>query len=156
MAALPSNFSTTFDIVFPGTGTPSVNPYSARGLTGTMRPIDMASGLDKLARTINGTLVDVSAPQMRKYALEISGQDMAAPALDGVWVGMQVTVNAMVELAFLTAGGSPERTPVTGSVSYDGDFTYYQPQFQMLVVNKSIAREEWGAVVRWSLVLEEI
>lgn len=156
MASLPSTFSTTFDIVFPGSSAPGVNPYSARALRGTLRPIAMAAGHDKLARTVNGTLVDLSAPQMRKYMLDASGEDMAAPALDGVWVGMAVTVNSHVELAFLTAGGLPERTPVPGSVNYDGDFTYYSPQFQMLVVDKQIEREEWGAKVRWSLVLEEI
>jgi hypothetical protein len=154
---LPPNFSTTFDIVFAGGGSaPSVNPYSARALRGTMRPIAQASGDSLVARTVNGTLVDISAPQMRKYRLEISGNDMAAPALDGVWVGMAVTVNSNVELAFLTAGGAPERTPVSGSVSYDGNFTYYSPQFQMLVVDKQQEREEWGAVVNWSLTLEEI
>jgi hypothetical protein len=155
--ALPSNFSTTFDIVFAGGGSaPGVNPYSARALRGTMRPIAQASGDGLVARTVNGTLVDISAAQMRKYRLEIAGNDMAPPALDGVWVGMAVTVNSNVELAFLTAGGSPERTPVSGSVHYDGDFTYYSPQFQMLVVDRQQEREEWGAVVSWSLVLEEI
>jgi hypothetical protein len=153
---LPANFSTVFDIVFPGGSAPGVNPWSARALRGTMRPIDMAQGDSKLARTVNGTLVDISAPQMRKYRLELTGEDMAAPALDGVWVGMQVTVNSNVELAFLTAGGTPERTPVSGSVHYDGDYTYYCPQFQMLVVERHTERQEWAAVVSWSLALEEI
>lgn len=156
MAGLPSNFSTSFDIVFPGSSAPGVNPYSARALRGTLRPIAMATGNDKLQRTVNGTLVDVSAHQMRKYSLEASGQDMAAPALDGLWVGMAVTVNSHVELAYLTAGGSPGRSPVPGSVYVDGDFTYYSPQFQMLVADLQIERQEWAAIVSWSLVLEEI
>ena len=156
MPGLPSNFSTTFDIVFPGTGIPSVNPYSARALRGTMSPIDMARGIDKLARTVNGTLVDISAPQMRKYSLEVVGEDMAAPALDGLWVGMEVTVNSHVELAYLTAGGVPGRTPVPGSQRIDGDYTYYSPQFEMLVVDLRIERQEWAAVVSWSLMLEEL
>lgn len=148
--------STVFDIVFPSSSAPGVNPWSARALRGTLSPIDLAQGSDKVARTVNGTLVDISAPQMRKYRLEVAGNDMAAPALDGVWVGMQVTVNANVELSFLTAGGSPERTPVSGSTRFDGNYTYYCPQFQMLVVGSNIEREEWGAVVNWSLTLEEI
>lgn len=156
MPTFPSTFSTSFNIVFPSGSAPSVNPYSARALRGTLRPIAMASGTDKLARTVNGTLVDISAPQFRKYMLEANGDDMAAPALDGLWVGMAVTVNSHVELAYLTAGGSPGRTPVPGSVWFDGAFTYYSPQFQMLVANLEIEREEWAAKVRWSLVLEEI
>jgi hypothetical protein len=154
---VPANFSTVLDIVYPGGGSaPGVNPYSARGLRGTMRPIAMASGDGLLARTVNGTLVDLSAPQMRKYRLEIAGEDMAPPALDGMWVGMQVTVNSHVQLAYLTAGGSPGRTPVTGSVTVDGNYTYYCPSFQMLVVDLQLERQEWAAVVTWSLVLEEI
>jgi hypothetical protein len=158
VAALPSNFSTVFDVMLPGdpNSAPGVNPYSARALRGTMTPIDLARGPDKVARTVNGTLVDISAPQMRKYRLEASGEDMAAPALDGLWVGMQVTVNSHVELAYLTASGGPARTPVTGSESVDGAYTYYCPQFSMRIVELQIDRQEWAAVVSWSLTLEEI
>ena len=155
---IPATFSTDFDIVFPGGGSsaPGVNPYSARALRGTLSPIDLAQGNDKLARTVNGTLVDISASQMRKYKLEISGEDVSPPALDGLWVGMQVTVNCHVELAYLTASGGPGRTPVTGSERVEDDYTYYCPQFQMLIVSLQIDRQEWAAVVSWSLVLEEI
>lgn len=153
--ALPATFSTVLDID-AGSGAPGVNPYSARALRGTLRPIDLAAGDAKLARTVNGTLVDISAPQMRKYKLEVSGEDVSPPALDGLWVGMQVTVNCHVELAYLTAGGSPGRTPVPGSSSTDGAYTYYCPQFSMRVVELQVERQEWAAVVSWSLVLEEI
>jgi len=157
---IPATFATDFDIVFPGGGSaPGVNPYSARALRGTMTPIELArggSGGQLLARTVNGTLVDVSAHQMRKYRLEVAGDDVSPPALDGLWVGMQVVVNSHVEFAYLTAGGAPARTPVSGSEHVDGAFTYYSPQFQMLVVDLQIERQEWAAVVSWSLVLEEI
>jgi len=153
--ALPATFSTVLDID-TGSGAPGVNPYSARALRGTLKPIDLAAGDAKLARTVNGTLVDISAPQMRKYKLEVAGEDMAAPALDGLWVGMQVTVNCHVELAYLTASGLPGRTPVPGSSWVDGDYTYYCPQFSMRVVELQVERQEWAAVVTWSLVLEEI
>ena len=154
--AIPADFSTSFDILLPSSSAPGVNPYSARALRGTLRPIDMANGSDKLARTVNGTLVSIAAPQMRKYRLEVNGEDNDPPALDGLWVGMQVTVNCHVELAYLTAGGSPGRTPVTGSVHYSGDYTYYSPSFQMLVVELQTERQEWASIVGWSLVLEEI
>jgi len=141
-----------FDIAAPA---PGVNPFSARGLSGTLAPCDMAQGLDKLARTVNGTLISIAAPQMRKYRLEANGNDVAAPALDGLWVGMQVAVDAHVELAYLTAGGSPARTPVAGSSRVDGDYTYYRPHFDMLVVGHQIERDEYAAAVKWSMTLEE-
>ena len=145
---------TTFDIHFPAEAAPGVAPYSARGLRGTLSLVDHITG--GLRRTVNGTLVDLSPPQMRKYRLEIAGQDQAPPALDGVWPGMPVTVDAMVELAYLTAGGSPSRTPVSGSSRTEGDYTYYSPQFQMLVVECQLDRSEWAAEVSWSLTLEEV
>lgn len=151
------DYPTVFDISVQGIEpAPGVNPYSARGLRGTLAPIDLANGLDKLARTVNGGLVDISAPQMRKYKLEITGNDDAPPALDGIWVGMQCNVDSLVEVAHLTAGPGPERTPVSGSVRVEGDYTYYRPAFVMRVVEKQIEREEWGAAYQWSLHLEEL
>jgi hypothetical protein len=151
-AAAPTALEITFDLV----AGPGVNPYSARGLRGTLSPIDAARGTDKLARTVNGGLIDISAPQMRKYKLEVSGNDYAPPALDGLWVGMIVNVNSHVELAVLTATGTTSRPPVTGSLRTEGDYTYYCPSFQMRVVEYQVDREEWEQSVSWSLGLEEI
>jgi hypothetical protein len=155
---IPPDF-TDLDIVFDldVPGLPGVNPYSARGLRGTLSPIDAARGIDKLARTVNGSLIDISAPQMRKYRLEVSGQDQAPPALDGVWVGRSVIVNSHVELAYRTGGGgSPFRSPVAGSSRVERFYTYYRPQFTMLVVDWQIERAEWDQDVSWSLTLEEV
>jgi hypothetical protein len=155
MSGLP--FFTDLDIRFSlSAPAPSVNPYSARQLRGTLSPIDAAKGSDKLRRTVNGGLIDISAPQLRKYRLEVQGNDMAAPALDGLWVGMQVNVDCHVEFAYLTAGGVPGRTPVPGSSRVDGNFTYYRPRLTMLVADLHLEREEWAAVVSWSLHLEEM
>jgi len=153
-AATPTDLSITFDI--SAAVAPGVNPYSARGLRGTLSPIDAAQGIDKLARTVNGGLIDISAPQMRKYRLSVAGNDYAPPALDGLWVGMIVNVNSHVEMAVLTATGITSRTPVSGSVRTEGDFTYYRPSFQMMVVEYNIDREEWEQAVSWTLALEEI
>lgn len=150
---------TVLDIEFDMTaspGAPGVNPFSARGLKGTLSPIDAAQGLDKLRRTVNGTLISVAAPQMWKYRLEVTGDDQAPPALDGLFVGMAVTVNSHVESAFLTAGGTPSRTAVPGSLHIDGDFSYYCPQLNMLIVQYQIERDEWAAAYSWSLALEEV
>jgi len=152
-----SYVSTALDIRFDiAAAAPGVNPFSARGLTGTLAPIAQARGDDKLARTVNGGLISLAAPQMRKYRLEVGGDDQAPPALDGVWVGMAVQVDAHVELAYLTAGGTPGRTAVTGSERVEGDYTYYRPHFAMLIVELQVERKEWDAAVSWSLVLEEI
>jgi hypothetical protein len=150
-------FFTDLDIRFDlSAAPPGVNPYSARQLRGSLTPVAAATGSDKLRRTVNGGLIDISAPQMRKYKLEVRGSDMAAPALDGLWVGMAVTVDCHVELAFLTAGGGPAHAAVPGSSRVDGDYTYYRPQFAMLVAELQIERQEWAAVVDWSLSLEEV
>lgn len=154
---MPFPPATVLDLRFDlSAAPPSVNPWSARQLRGTLRPIDAARGHDKLARTVNGTLIDISAHQMRKYVLEIRSGDMAAPALDGLWLGMALNVDCHVELAYLTAGGAPGRTVVPGSTWADGNFTYYRPRLLMLIGDMQLEREEWGAVVNWSLVLEEV
>ena len=148
---------TAFDIVVDDTtGAPGVNPFSARGLKGTLQPIAAAQGIDKLRRTVNGTLISIAAPQMWKYRLDVSGEDVAPAALDQLWVGMQATVNCHVELAFLTARGSPSRPMVPGSDWVDGDYTYYRPQLVMLIVELETSRDEWGASVSWSMTLEEV
>ena len=148
-------FPTGFDIIISGDA-PGVNPYSARGLRGTLGPIDAAKGDNKLRRTVNGTLVSIAAPQMWKYRLEVQGNDVAPAALDGLWVGMQATVDCHVELAFLTAGGSASRPMVPGSERFDGDYTYYRPQLVMLIVELETSSDEWAAAVSWSMTLEEV
>lgn len=154
--ALPVGRMTVFDISLPGIAGPDVPPYAARGLQGTLRPIDMAQGPDKLRRTVNGTLVDVSAPQMRKYQLEITGNDQQPPALDGIWPGMQVSVYSNVEVAYHTATGMAERPAVPGSVRVEGDWTFYCPAFEMRAQEWQIERSEWEQAVTWGLTLVEV
>lgn len=129
---------------------PGIQPYSARGLTQTLSPINAASSQ---RRTINGNLKDLSRAQFRKYASTISCQDQTAPAFAGVWPGMQVTVDCVAELSFPTATGMPERTVVDSRV--DGDFTFYRPRLVMRVTDFNESQDEYGAQVSWSLQLEE-
>ena len=151
-----SYVATALDIRFDlAAAEPGVNPYSARGMSGTLAPIDLARGDSRLARTVNGTLIDISAPQMRKYRLEVQVTDQAPPALDGLWVGMQVSVDCMVELAHRT-GTVPSRPGVPGSTRVEGDYTYYMPRLSMLVVECDTSRQEWEATGSWSLTLEEV
>ena len=154
---LPAGRNTVFDIRFPGAGSaPGVPYYASRGLHGTLRPIDLAQGSDKLRRTVNGTLIDVSAPQMRKYQLEATGNDHEAPAFDGLWVGMEVEVDCHVELAYYTGFGTPERPAVPGTTYTSGLNTFYCPQFSMRIVELEVSRAEWDAQNDWSITLEEI
>jgi len=132
---------------------PGITDWSARGLTQTLDPIE-ASG--NLARTVNGALLDLSATQMRKYKSTISCTDQEMPAFDGVWPGMVLTVDCVPELGYLTAGGSPGRTVVSGSSRVSSVWTYYRPQLTMRVVSYTVSRDEWGAATSWQLDLEEI
>ncbi len=147
--ALPANNNYTWLAI---TG-PGIADYSARGLTQTLDPIDASA---VMARTVNGALIDLSPPQMRKYKSSISCNDTEMPALDGVWPGMVLTVDCVAELGYLTAGGTPGRTVVTGSSRVSGAWTYYRPRLDMRVMQYSVSRDEYGAMTDWSLDLEEI
>jgi hypothetical protein len=137
-------------LVLSGVGVP---PYSVRGINTTIEPI---GGAADMRRTINGALVDLSQAQFRKLAVTISCNDQQPPACDGVWPGRTVTVNLPHEMCYLTAGGSPSRTPVAGTSRVEGDFTLYQPQIVCKVVEWTDSNEEWQGQHSWSMRLEEV
>lgn len=130
----------------------NVPPYSSRGISQTLTPISSAANL---RRSVNGALVDLSATQFRKYASTISCTDQQHPALNGVWPGLQVTVDCVTELSYLTSGGSADRTVVSGSSRTEGAYTFYRPRLTMRVLSYEVTTDEWGASVGWSLSLEE-
>jgi hypothetical protein len=153
---LTPSITTLLDIIIAAPPIPGVNPYSARGLKGTLKPIDLAQGDDKLARTINGTLISIGAPQMQKYRLEIQGEDQAPPALENLWAGQVVTVFCHAELARRT-GDTASRIEVAGSTRVEGNYTYYRPRLIMRVVEwESALDDEWEVNYNWSLTLEEV
>lgn len=137
-------------LTLSGIGVPS---YSARGASQTLEPIQASQ---QLRRTVNGELIDISRPEFRKYRSRISCSDQQSPAVDGVWPGQVVTVGCISELSYLTAGGSPARTPVTGSSRTEGAYTVYRPSLTMRVVSFSQDTDEYGAETSWSLELEEV
>lgn len=149
----PAEAPTTV-LSFSGIGVP---PYSARGLTQSLAPIDESKNM---RRAINGSLKDLSATQFRKYKSSIaSGSSMTdhqPPAVSGVWPGHVIVVDCISELCYLTAGGSPERPVVAGSSYEDGDFTFYRPQITFRVVNYSVGKDEYTAENSWSMDLEEV
>jgi hypothetical protein len=132
---------------------PGLTPYSVRGLTQTLEPIGQAA---QVRRTINGDLIDVSAPQFRKYRSQISCADQQVPPLDGIWPGLVVTVDCMKELSYKTSGGSPARAVVPDSSRTEGAYTFYRPRLTMMVLAYTMSEDEYGAVNSWSLDLEEV
>lgn len=131
---------------------PGLPPYAARGITQTLDPIGQAANN---RRTVNGVLKDISFSGFKKYKSTISCNDQLAPALDGVFAGMELTVDCISELSYKTSGGSPARTVVPGSERVEGAFTYYRPRLTMLVMDFTSQTDEYGAQVSWSMSLEE-
>lgn len=129
--------------------------YQARGLSQTLEVIGEATQLE---RTINGTLLDLSAAQFRKYLSTITiSSEVEAPPLDGIWPGMEVTVDCAVGMSFPTGKvGSPERPIVSGSDFVEGGYTFYRPQLVMLVRKVTTHFDEWKCIVGWTLELEEV
>lgn len=127
--------------------------YSARGLTQTLTPIEQAK---QYRRDINGTLVDISSDKFRKYTSTITCRDFNVPAIDGIYVGMTLTVNCVSELAYPTSTGSPARDVVSGSSRVQGSYTFYRPIMTMMVTGYSTSSDEYLGEVSWQLDLEEV
>jgi len=136
-------------LVLTGIG---VAPYSARGLTQTLEPID---ALTAPKRTVNGASVDVSAPQFRKFRSTIACNDQMPPAFNGIWKGQIVTVDCVKTWAYPT-GGTPDRTVVPGSSVTAEGFVTFRPRLVMRVVNFTTNEDEYGHMTNWSLDLEEV
>lgn len=108
--------------------------YSARGLTMTLTPIASAQGL---RRSVNGTLLDLTAPQFQKFAASISCTDQEAPALTNVWQGMPVTVTCIPNL-----GASNQ----TGGILV----------LNMMVDSWTISADEYAHEGTWTINLLEV
>jgi len=147
--SLPPDFNTLLVISSPG----GVPLYSARGLKQIIMPIGSQKG--RVRRYINQVLIDLTPPNSRQYATEITCEDHEAPKLDGLWVGMAVTVDCVAELTFRTGVETPQRPEVSGSSRTIGDFTAYRPILNCLVTDFSSEMAEWERKVVWKLSLEE-
>lgn len=136
-------------LVLSGMGVP---PYSARGLSQTLEPIAASANL---RRTVNGNLRDVSFEPFRKYQSRITCTDQRAPAIDGIWAGMILTVECVQELCH-PVSGLAQRPMVSGSDRVEGDFVHYRPILEMMVTAFNVLTDEYAADVGWELQLEEI
>ena len=136
-------------LVLSGAGVP---PYSIRGAVQTLTHLPGV-----MRRTVNGALVDLSESQFRKYVSTITCTDQQAPALDGIWPGMTLTVDCIKELAYEdVSGAEADRTVVPGSERTEDGFVFYRPRLTMMVVAKREQRDEYPALEGWSLDLEEV
>jgi hypothetical protein len=126
--------------------------YSARELTQSMEYIDGAMVQD---RTINAELVDLSLSRFRKLRSVISATDVRPPSIDLCYPGRIVTVECACVFSYPTIGGSPGRTPVSGSQFIEGSFTFYRPTVTFMLGKPSNRFEEWEAGNAWSLAMEE-
>lgn len=139
-----------------GMGTP---PYSARGISESFAPISQSV---QLARTVNGALIDLSASQMRKYAISLTCSDMDPPALGFQWPGALVEIDCITELCHEITTESEtqtevlEREAVPGTIREADGFIFYRPRMQTRIMGFDITTDEWGAAVSWTLVLEEV
>jgi len=94
-------------------------PFAAREVVQELRPV----GLGDLRRTVNGDLRHVD-PGFARFETVIRGQDVAAPAFDGVFRGLETQVEcARLLTAPIPAGAvsvTLARDPVPGSGSGPG------------------------------------
>jgi hypothetical protein len=138
-------------LVLTGMGIPF---YSAREIDQTLTPIE---GARSSRRDVNGTLVDLTFDNFRKYASTISSSSVRPPSSDGIWPGMVLTVDCVAELSYPTgASGFPTKTVVPESSFEEDGYTFYRPRLAMMVMNLSMSASEWTAGRTWTLELEEV
>lgn len=134
-------------------GSIALHDGAARGITQTLEAIEAATSI---RRTVNGSLVNIAPALFQKYRSTVSCTDQLPPALDGVWPGDTITVKCVSELSYVTSGGSAQKSVVAGSSRTDGALTFYRPELSMMVVRLNTRTDEYGAIVGWSLDLEEV
>jgi len=138
------------DLVISGHGVPR---YSARGLTQTLPLIEPSA---VLAYSVNGTLLDFSPPQFRKFKSSITCTDVLPPALAALWPGVIVDVDCISPIAYLTVLGSPvpDRTVVRSQVEHD--YTYDWLRLTMKIATPwTQDTAEYDARTSWQLEMWE-
>jgi len=114
--------------------------FAARGISMQMGPVE---GTADIRRDVNFNLINLKAGStaFRKYKFLISCSDMQSPGFSSVsegrealWAGDEVTLITIPEL------GATEQQTFTALVMDPG---------------WSVTTDDWGAVVSWSLELEQ-
>ena len=139
----------TTNLVISALGVP---PYSARGITQTLEPIDAASA--NLFRSINGKFLNWARPQFQLYKTTITGNDQNPPAIDNYWPGQSIQVDCVAELSY-AEGASPGRTVVEDSAYSEAGFVIYRPRLTMNITKITTQKDEYGAITQWTIEAEE-
>lgn len=129
-----------------------VAPYSIRGATQSLEPIDDGGDFH---RTVNGNLVNLAPSAFQKYRSTISCEDVDPPAFDGAWIGRTVVVDCIAEVGYIGTGG-PDRPVVPGSTRTSGGVNYYRPQLTMMITGFNIDKDEYPNRTNHRIELEEI
>ncbi len=156
-------------------GSIAIPSGAGRGIKQTL----VLDGNGEIRRDVNGNLVDLTIPALRKFKSSVSCADQSAPSIAGIWRGAILTVGCAVEVSEVVATTTPtlNRTPVSGSIRAAGtDGTYisvsgttlsaldgtghavvfYRPQLTMMVTDIQIHSDEWTAGMDWTIELQEV
>lgn len=141
-------------LVIRGAGIPD---YSARGLTQSWAPIDLATDL---RRSVNAKLVNFGAPAFKLLKTTVSCTDQRSPPM--LWPGDEVTLECAFYLSYATgatgatASTTQLFTAATGSVFTEDGFVFYRPVLDCVFVGwGDNSTDEWGASVSWSMDFEQ-
>lgn len=135
-----------------------------------------------LRRTVNGSLVDLTRDESRKFVSEISAIDQKTPTFAGIWKGMEISVECIstirqlvnppsttvelirdaVELSIF--GRDVDGAKVTPTLVDGRDITFavnvylveFFPVLDMVVSDISIDTDEYESTQSWRLSLEEL
>lgn len=132
---------------------PGIPDYSARGLHQTLRRVE--GGYPKYRSTISGN--DVDPPALDGIQIIVPRRTVNGTLVNvGFSPSIVFSVGCIYELGYLTAGGSPEKPVVDGSARTVLSWTYYRPLLSMMMTGFNPEYDEYGAMTRWSLDLEEV
>lgn len=127
-------------------------PGSCRGVKQTIKLIQEAA---QFRRTANYNLKNTAPAAAKKYATEITCDDVNVPCLAMIFPGQQIVVDCVAELSWATSGGAAGRTIVGGSTYTVGDMTIGRPRLNLTVTDFQWDTDETEATVGWRLTAEE-
>lgn len=129
---------------------------SARGIRQTLAEIEQAGNFRRTANLELRNVAPIAA--RRKFKTTISCDDINAPMWDGLYKGLVVSyIDCVEELYYLTSGGVPFKTVVSGSVRVVGSVTFYRPRLlNCMITEISVDGDEYAASRGWSISAEEV
>jgi hypothetical protein len=144
----------TLLVIVPLSGIPGLRltTYSARDLTQTLEPTPESGSL---AESVNGETLDLSYPWFKKLQSTVTCTDTMSPCLNRAWIGQLVVLQCVVERSFETGYDTPDRPVVSGSIRYEGAFTFYRPELTMRVTAIKNGLAEYKANYAWQIDFRE-